>query len=108
MSTVPEAPVSETEASIKARHQLSEEEAAEVYQHTLDVLTRELAGAFRDVPQTVYDDLFRRVAAAIVSGRRKPAGQAGQLTRTDQPGQPAPRDPAATVRGTLALYVSPL
>lgn len=112
MSIVPNAPVTVTEATLKASLKLDDPAAAEVLRLAVVTVNRELTGAFRDVPVEVYDDMVRRVCGAIVADRRRPAGGGGQLTRTDQPAAPAttaaPRDYATPIRPTLALYVAPL
>jgi hypothetical protein len=112
VSIVPSAPISFDASDLATSLNVSAEDADDVLQLAVTTLNRELTGAFRDVPQEVYDDMCRRIAGGIVGSRKRPAGGAGQLTRTDQPGQsaptPAPRDYVTPVRPTLALYVAPL
>lgn len=113
MATVPEAPASFDAEQLAALLNVKAGDAGDVFALAVETVNRELTGAFRDVPQVVYDDLVRRVAGAIVGARRRPAGGNGQLTRTDQQhpsnaASPAPRDPVSPIRPTLALYVSPL
>jgi hypothetical protein len=113
VSVVPGAPASVTAETVKTAFNVTDADAERYLQLAVTTLNRELAGAFRDVPQDVYDDCVQRIVGAIVGNRRRPtAGAGGQLTRTDQPGQqPAavpPRDYVTPIRPTLALYVAPL
>lgn len=113
MAVIPNAPASVTAEKVAQLFNVEATTAAEVLQLAVTTLNRELAGAFRDMSQEVYDDLIRRIAGGIVGSRKRPAGGNGQLTRTDQ-AQPAssapagPRDYLAPARQTLALYVAPL
>lgn len=109
---VPEAPAGLTAADLAELLNIKGTgEPERVLALAVQTVNRELAGAFRDVPQDVYDDMVRKVAGAVVGSKRRPAGGSGQLSRADQdaPGPPAPpRDYVAPIAATLALYVSPL
>lgn len=68
-----------------------------------------LAPAFREIPVPVLDEMVLSVGQAVYDRRKTANSTGGQLTVEGGQGVPRPpRDPLASVRAILALYVVPL
>lgn len=68
-----------------------------------------LETAFRDPSVEVVDELVLSVGQAIWDRRKTATSNGGQLTTTEGQALPrSPRDPLASCRAILALYVVPL
>lgn len=112
MVTVPEGAVAYDAAKLKTLLNLkTDDEGQRVLDLAVVEVGRAFDGAFRDVPQVVFDDCVRRVAGAIVGSTKRPSSPAGagQLT-TVAAQQPVAgsSDYTATIRQLVAQYVAPL
>lgn len=68
-----------------------------------------LETAFRPVPVEVLDEMVLSVGQAVWDRRKTATSNGGQLTTVEGQALPrTPRDPLASVRSILALYVVPL
>ena len=68
-----------------------------------------LATAFRVPPVEVVDELVLSVGQAMWDRRKTSTASGGQVSTVEGQGLPRPpRDPLASVRAILALYVVPL
>lgn len=75
----------------------------------LELLDTALESAFRPVPQSTLDECVLSVGQAVWDRRKTGNSSGGQLTTVEgQAAARTPRDPLASVRHLLALYVVPL
>lgn len=98
-------PTTLTAEELAERHNLQPGPAAELLALADAECRRAFAEAFRAIPQATWDDCVRRVAGAVVGAKRRPAGNAGQQTSTEQNAiVVTSRDYTATIRSEIANY----
>lgn len=94
-----------TAAELAERHNITADAAAELLALADGECRRVFAEAFRAIPQATWDDCVRRVAAAVVAAKRRPAGNAGQQTNVEQNAiVVTSRDYTSGIRDMIANY----
>lgn len=94
-----------TAGELAAKHNITNEAATELLALADAECRRVFAEAFRAIPQATWDDCVRRVAGAVVGAKRRPAGNAGQQTSTEQNAiVVSSRDYTANIRAEIANY----
>lgn len=94
-----------TADELATKHNLTADAAAELLALADGECRRVFAEAFRVIPQATWDDCVRRVAGAVVGAKRRPAGNAGQQTSTEQNAiVVTSRDYTSAIRDAIANY----